>query len=65
MSIYVCVFMYVFKWLFSVLVLVAVAGLGRCCKGLLGVRASAPAFVFINILFVWSVYMIVVRKGNT
>ncbi|KAM7527793.1 hypothetical protein LguiB_031203 [Lonicera macranthoides] len=47
----------------SVLVLVAVAGSGRCCKGLLGVRASAPAFVFINILFVWSVYMIVVRKA--
>ncbi|KAK9280171.1 hypothetical protein L1049_013858 [Liquidambar formosana] len=47
----------------SVLVLLAVVGFGRCIKRLLGVRASAPALVFFNVLFIWGVYMAVVRQA--
>ncbi|XP_059626626.1 uncharacterized protein LOC132269453 isoform X2 [Cornus florida] len=46
---------------FSAIVTLAVAGFGRCCKRLLGFRASAPAFVFFNILFIWGVYIAVIR----
>ncbi|XP_063950277.1 probable protein S-acyltransferase 23 isoform X6 [Daucus carota subsp. sativus] len=44
-------------------VMLLVVGLGRACKKLLGVRGSAPAFVVINILYVWIVYLIVIRPG--
>ncbi|XP_073148069.1 uncharacterized protein [Henckelia pumila] len=46
----------------SALLLMFVVGLGRCCKKLLGVRASAPAFVFFTIIFIWAVYVYVVRQ---
>ncbi|GFP96174.1 palmitoyltransferase erf2 [Phtheirospermum japonicum] len=45
----------------SGVLLVTVVGLGRFCKRVAGVRASAPAFVFFSILFIWSVYFSVVR----
>lgn len=48
---------------FVALVLLVVVGLGRCCKRLLGVSGSASAFVFFNILFVWAVYLAVLRPG--
>ncbi|XP_047313097.1 palmitoyltransferase ZDHHC12-like isoform X2 [Impatiens glandulifera] len=46
----------------SAIVLIAVAALGRACKRLLLVRASAPAIVFLNIILIWSVYISQVRK---
>ncbi|XP_073303293.1 uncharacterized protein [Primulina huaijiensis] len=46
----------------SALLIVVVMGLGRCCKKVLGVRASAPAFVFFSIIFIWAVYIYVVRQ---
>ncbi|XP_075506209.1 uncharacterized protein LOC142543083 isoform X5 [Primulina tabacum] len=46
----------------SALLIVVVMGLGRCCKKVLGVRASAPAFVFFSIFFTWAVYIYVVRQ---
>ncbi|XAR60571.1 hypothetical protein NMG60_11034000 [Bertholletia excelsa] len=48
--------------LLSVVVLFALAGVGRCCKRFLGVRDSAPSFVFFNILFIWGVYIGVIRQ---
>ncbi|KAL1558056.1 protein S-acyltransferase [Salvia divinorum] len=47
---------------FQTVLLVLVMGLGRLCKRVAGVRASAPAFVFFSILFVWAVYISVVRR---
>ncbi|KAK3006491.1 hypothetical protein RJ639_015653, partial [Escallonia herrerae] len=47
----------------SAVAVLAVAGLGRCWKVLLGVRASAPAFVFFNLVFIWCVYIFVVRQA--
>ncbi|KAL8146141.1 hypothetical protein AgCh_004032 [Apium graveolens] len=47
----------------SVGVMLIVTGLGKACKKLLGVRASAPAFVLVNILFLWFVYLVVIRPG--
>lgn len=47
----------------SALVLVATIFLGRCWKRLLGISASAPAFVLFNILFLWGVYIAVIRGG--
>ncbi|PSR86700.1 Protein S-acyltransferase 23 [Actinidia chinensis var. chinensis] len=46
----------------SAMVLLVLTGVGRFCKRLLRVRASAPAFVFLNILFIWGVYVGVVRQ---
>ncbi|GER25661.1 S-acyltransferase [Striga asiatica] len=46
----------------SALLLVIVVGLGRFCKRAAGVRASAPAFVFLSILFVWALYFFVIRQ---
>lgn len=48
---------------FVALVLLVVVGLGRCSKRLLGVSGSASAFVFFNILFIWAVYLAVLRPG--
>lgn len=50
--------------LFSVGVMLIVVGLGKACKKLLGVRASAPAFVVANIFVVWFVYLVVIRPGK-
>ncbi|XP_050213703.1 uncharacterized protein LOC126665061 isoform X3 [Mercurialis annua] len=37
------------------------SGFGGWCRRILGVNASAPAFVFFNLFFVWSVYFFVIR----
>ncbi|XP_021894514.1 probable palmitoyltransferase ZDHHC12 isoform X2 [Carica papaya] len=47
----------------SALLQVLAVGFGRVCRRVTGLRASAPAFVFFNILFVWGVYIAVVRKA--
>ncbi|CAL5426694.1 unnamed protein product [Camellia sinensis] len=44
------------------LALLGVTGVGRCCKRLVGVAESAPAFVFFNIIFIWGVYIGLVRQ---
>ncbi|KAG8371436.1 hypothetical protein BUALT_Bualt13G0087400 [Buddleja alternifolia] len=49
----------------SALLLVIVVGFGRLCKNIAGVRASAPAFVFFTIFFVWALYISVVRQVIT
>ncbi|XP_076912166.1 uncharacterized protein LOC143570391 [Bidens hawaiensis] len=49
----------------SVIVLLGLTVIGRRCKKLFGVRGSAPAFVFMNILFVWSVYVVVIRQATS
>ncbi|KAL6975854.1 protein S-acyltransferase [Sarracenia purpurea var. burkii] len=46
----------------SAIALLAMAGVGKLCKRLVRVRASAPALVFFNIAFVWGVYVGVVRR---
>ncbi|CAK9314500.1 unnamed protein product [Citrullus colocynthis] len=48
--------------LLSALILLAVASAAGWCRRLLRVRSSAPAFVFCSVLFVWLVYMAVVRQ---
>ncbi|KAL7127417.1 hypothetical protein ABFS83_14G251500 [Erythranthe nasuta] len=45
----------------SAVLLLIVVGFGRICKRVAGVRASAPAFVFLTIFFIWAVYLSVVR----
>ncbi|XP_059430457.1 probable protein S-acyltransferase 15 isoform X3 [Corylus avellana] len=47
----------------SALVLLVVVGFGRWCRRLVGFYASAPAFVFFNVLFVWAVYFVVLRRA--
>ncbi|GAB2274356.1 hypothetical protein Dimus_009120 [Dionaea muscipula] len=47
----------------SGIVLVSVTGVGKLCKRILRVRASAPAFIFFTILFIWAVYLVVVRPA--
>ncbi|KAK1398568.1 S-acyltransferase [Heracleum sosnowskyi] len=47
----------------SVGVMLIVVGLGGVCKKIVGVRASAPAFVVVNIFYVWFVYLVVIRPG--
>ncbi|PIN22006.1 DHHC-type Zn-finger protein [Handroanthus impetiginosus] len=46
----------------SALLLVIVVGIGRFCKRVAGVRASAPAFVFFSIILIWAFYIYVVRQ---
>ncbi|XP_058199573.1 uncharacterized protein LOC131314746 isoform X1 [Rhododendron vialii] len=46
----------------SAVAMLALAAVGRCCKRLLRLRASAPAFVFLNIMFGWGVYIGVIRQ---
>ncbi|KAL2487520.1 putative protein S-acyltransferase 23 [Forsythia ovata] len=46
----------------AALLIVIVVGLGRCCKKLVGAKASAPAFVFFSIFFIWVVHISVIRK---
>ncbi|XP_022731569.1 palmitoyltransferase Hip14-like isoform X2 [Durio zibethinus] len=47
----------------SALVLLVVMGFGGWCRRLLGFHASAPAFVFCCIFFVWGVYIAIVRQA--
>ncbi|XP_062084938.1 uncharacterized protein LOC133791064 [Humulus lupulus] len=47
----------------SALVLLVVMGLGGWFRRLLGIHASAPAFVFFNILFIWCFYVFIIRKA--
>ncbi|XP_023006891.1 probable protein S-acyltransferase 15 isoform X2 [Cucurbita maxima] len=51
--------------LLSALLLLAVVGVVGWCRRLLRVRASAPAFVFCSVLFVWVVYIAIVRQAAT
>ncbi|XP_022947312.1 probable protein S-acyltransferase 15 isoform X3 [Cucurbita moschata] len=51
--------------LLSALLLLAVVGAVGWCRRLLRVRASAPAFVFFSVLFVWVVYIAIVRRVAT
>ncbi|KAH7678054.1 palmitoyltransferase protein [Dioscorea alata] len=46
----------------SALVLLGTLVLGRFCRRLLGVRASAPALVVFNLLFLWGVYIAFIRR---
>lgn len=54
-----------FFWNFSfaALVLLVVVGFGRWSRWILRVYASAPAIVFFNILFIWTVYVAIIRQG--
>eukprot|EP00258_Populus_trichocarpa_P047902 XP_024463921.1 palmitoyltransferase Hip14 isoform X2 [Populus trichocarpa] len=47
----------------SVVALVFVLGLGRWCRRIVGVYASAPALVFFNLIFIWAVYIFIVRQA--
>ncbi|XP_056165912.1 uncharacterized protein LOC130137772 isoform X3 [Syzygium oleosum] len=47
----------------SALVLVVVVGLGGRCRRVLGVYASAPAFVVMSIVYIWAVYVTVIREA--
>jgi len=53
----------VFLVVFAAMVIVLAIGFGQYCRRLLGVRASAPAFVFFHIIFIWVVYLGVIREG--
>uniref|UniRef100_A0A6N2L6B9 Uncharacterized protein n=1 Tax=Salix viminalis TaxID=40686 RepID=A0A6N2L6B9_SALVM len=44
-------------------VLVFVLGLGRWCRRIVGVYASAPALVLFNLIFIWAVYIFIVRQA--
>ena len=65
LSIYIYIYEYVVEVVAFVtaLALLGVTGVGRCCKRLVGVGESAPAFVFFNIIFIWGVYIGLVRQG--
>ncbi|XP_068669226.1 uncharacterized protein [Aristolochia californica] len=43
--------------------LLAGAVFGKFCRRLLGISGSAVAFVFFTVLFVWGVYISVIREG--
>ncbi|KAL5581020.1 hypothetical protein UlMin_013462, partial [Ulmus minor] len=47
----------------SALLLVLVLGLGGWCRRLLGIHASAPAFIFFTVLFIWFFYVTVIRQA--
>ncbi|XWS53133.1 hypothetical protein CRYUN_Cryun11dG0131700 [Craigia yunnanensis] len=47
----------------SALILLVVVGFGGWCRRLLGFHASAPAFVFFSIFFVWGVYIAIIRQA--
>jgi len=51
-------------WFLTVVALVFVLGLGRWCRRIVGVYASAPALVFFNLIFIWAVYIFIVRQGD-
>ncbi|KAH9661381.1 S-acyltransferase [Citrus sinensis] len=54
---------FIVQFALSGLVLLLVQTLCGWCRRLLGVCASAPAFVFFNILFIWGFYIAVVRQA--
>ncbi|KAJ8439888.1 hypothetical protein Cgig2_003954 [Carnegiea gigantea] len=56
-------FSLIFQLLLSAMVIVLAIGFGQYCRRLLGVRASAPAFVFFHIIFIWVVYLGVIREA--
>ncbi|GKV08141.1 hypothetical protein SLEP1_g19817 [Rubroshorea leprosula] len=47
----------------SALLLLLVLGFGGWFRRLLGIHASAPAFVFFSIIFTWGVYIFIIRKA--
>ncbi|KAI3811594.1 hypothetical protein L1987_21320 [Smallanthus sonchifolius] len=49
----------------SVMVLLGLTVTGRRFKRLFGLRGSAPAFVFTNILFIWCVYLVVIQQATS
>lgn len=40
-------------------------GMGRFLRRVLGVSQSAPAMVVFHILFMWAVYIAVIREGTS
>ncbi|XP_043697699.1 palmitoyltransferase ZDHHC12-like [Telopea speciosissima] len=60
---YFSFFPFLAKLALSALLLLAVTGFGGCCRRLVRVHASAPAFVFFNVLFIWGVYVAVIREA--
>ncbi|KAL7201733.1 hypothetical protein ACSBR1_033433 [Camellia fascicularis] len=65
LSLSLSLYIYIYKYVVQVVATVAllgVTGVGRCCKRLVGVGASAPAFVFFNIMFIWGVYIGLVQQ---
>lgn len=49
--------------LLSAVVLVLAIGFGQFFRRLIGIRASPPAFVFFHIIFIWAVYLGVIREA--
>ncbi|CAA6655391.1 unnamed protein product [Spirodela intermedia] len=47
----------------SGVVMMATLGLGRCCRGLFGISAYAPALVLFHTLFLWGAYISVIREA--
>lgn len=52
-----------YQFLLSAAVLAIVIALCQCIRRLLGVHASAPAFVFFHIIFIWVVYLCVIKEA--
>jgi hypothetical protein len=46
------------------LVFLATIVVGRLWRRFIGVGASAPLFVLFNVLFLWGVYIFVIRRGE-
>ncbi|KAK9727253.1 hypothetical protein RND81_05G268800 [Saponaria officinalis] len=57
------VFSLFFQLILSGFVLMIVTIFGQFVRRFLGVRASAPSFVFFHMIFIWSVYVIVIRHA--
>ncbi|KAL9247671.1 hypothetical protein vseg_021079 [Gypsophila vaccaria] len=57
------VFSLLIQFILSGVMLMIVTVLGQFVRRILGVRASAPAFVLFHVVFVWSVYVFVVRRA--
>ncbi|GAB4824388.1 hypothetical protein Ancab_007275 [Ancistrocladus abbreviatus] len=47
----------------SALLLLLISGIGKFSRRRLQVHASAPAFVFFNLIFIWVFYFTVIRKA--
>lgn len=50
---------------FAAFVLLVTIGLGRFSRRALGVSQSAPAMVVFHLLFVWGVYISMIREGTS
>lgn len=57
------VILFVCLFFFPAVMLLTVASAAGWCRRLIRIRSSAPAFVFFSVLFVWLVYIAVVRQG--